>query len=399
METVETDHALYGLNTGNGQGPRIEPHLGLAVWRRHISAGLITHTQASRIWRQASQVGQIPLMRHITERQGTGHASVSRTWDSLPFVMVRRLPMVKARTIPAFRSMKDGNNQPPLSTWETTTGEADHRTSPGRHEVLVTERTSQSPSSPTDQSLTLLRHPILTETGAISSLVLQAPIIRRILGKEGFSVSNRSGTDARPDGRIGDQVSEHGDSKSDLAFVQPLPLVQRHPVMARANGDPGVARGLYQTSRMGVGRARNGAELHNDAHVFAKRVISSSAPLLPVVQATERPLPSSDLLPLIWRSPIPEAPIATTLSNGFTNYQTASRSVSPNLSSSLARHVSNPAASYISSSSTPSIQELAASGVSREASNSVNPAEVVLQVSRLLTRQLEVERERRGVNS
>ena len=615
METVGTDRAHHGLNAGDGQGPRVEPDLGLAVWRRHISPGLIPHTQSSRIWRQASQVGQVPLMRHITERLGTGNISVSRTWDSLPFVMARRMSMIQTRTLPALRSTADHKDQPegqqqadvpadafrrepdgsptmavdstvldahataspvgiqrearpvsseplplvqrsaaetrdrhqagggdgagfsgpsqgpelstvspislqravqpatseplPLvqrsaagthesqrdaasdaggslseppvsrtpssffspasglsmdavpsspvlrrvnrssdtsvSTGDATMGEATRRTGSGKSsEVLVTEGTTHSISSPAGQGLTLFRHPKVTEAGATSSLVLQAPIVRRVLGRDVPTVSEQSGTDARPEGRVSEQASGHGHSNSDLTFVQPLPLVQSRLGSAVANGDPGVVQGPYQTSilRMrqagpidtqpmsassgrressaavpiilrnvrptihrtsGVEQAHepawNSTQLQNDSHVPAKGVLPSSVPLLPLVQATGRPLSGSDQPTLIWRSPISGVPTGVPSFDGFTDYQPDSGSISRNPMPFIARQLAHPVGSHVSRPGVPSMDELPALAGSREVSTSVNHADVAEQVSRLLTRQLAVERERRGVCS
>lgn len=65
----------------------------------------------------------------------------------------------------------------------------------------------------------------------------------------------------------------------------------------------------------------------------------------------------------------------------------------------IARQAMNPAGLHVPHPGMPSMDELPALAGSREASTSVNHAEIAEQVSRLLTRQLAVERERRGVRS
>ena len=717
VETVGADHAHHGLNAGDGQRPRVEPDLGLAVWRRHINPGLIPHTQSSRIWRQASQVGQVPLMRHITERLGTGNGSVSRMWDSLPFVMVRRMPMIQARTIPSVGSTADRKNQSelhglagtprsepdgslaialdskgldghataspigiqrearaavserhplvqrtltdvhgrqqdgmpdmtsvfgssqgselstasPMSIQrESQSGMLEHlqlvrhsaaethdrhqggepevisnsgpsqspepftaspvniqreappvmsdhlplvqsslanlhdrhqggmpeatgfhgpsqaaelstvspmsiqrktesatsellplvqRSAAGTHEshqdgvsdaagllsespisqatpevfspisslsmdaapsspivrrvnrssagsvstgdttmptvtrrsgssmspeVFVTEGVTQGLSSITGPDLTLLRHSLAKEAGATSSLVLEAPIVRRTLRRDVPTVSDQSGTDVRPEGPVSEQVSGYGASTSGFPFVQPLSLVQDHPGGAVANDDPGIVHSSYQTSilrmrqtgtldtqpmstsfvrhessatvpiilrnvRPTIHRTSdvesahepvwNGIQRQIDSHVAAKGVVSSPSPLLPLIQRAERPLTSSDLPTLIWRSPISGVSTGVPSLDGFADYQPHSGSVSHNFTPFIARQSTHSPESHMPRSGIPSLHEQPALAGIQEASTSVNHAEVAEQVSRLLTRQFAVERERRGVCS
>jgi hypothetical protein len=664
VETVGADHAHHGLNAGDGQKPRIEPDLGFAVWRRHISPGLIPHTQSSRIWRQASQVGQVPLMRHITERLGTGNISVSRTWDSLPFVMVRRMPMIQARTIPSVGSTADHKNQSevhglagtprsepdgslaiaidskgldghatispkgiqrevraavserhpliqrtltdvhgrqqdgmpdmtsvsgssqgselsaasPISIQrEAQPVMSDHlplvqrslanmhdrhqggmpeatgfhgpsqaaelstvspmsipretesatsellplvqRSAAGTHEshqdgvsdaagvlsespisqatpqvfspisglsmdaapsspivrrvnrssagsvstgdttmptvtrrsgssmspeVFVTEGVTQGLSSITGPDFTLLRRSLAKEAGATSSLVLEAPIVRRTLRRDVPTVSDQSGTDVRADNRTAEVTAGYGNSNPDLTLVQSLSLVQNHPDGVVANGDSGSPHGSPQTSILRMrqvgsldthpmsassvrrespatvpiilrnvrptihrtsgaeaahGPAWNSIQQQNDSHVAAKGVGSSPSPLLPLVQRAERSLTSSDSPTLIWRSSVPGATTGTPSLDGFGDYQSDSGSVSHNFTPFIARQTAYSTDSHISRSGIPSLHEQPALAGIQEASTSVNPVEVAEQVSRLLTRQLAVERERRGVCS
>lgn len=645
METVGIDRAHYGLNAGDGQGPRVESDLGFTVWRRHINLGLIPHTQSSRIWRQASQVGQVPLMRHITERLGMGNVSVSRTWDSLPFVMVRRMPIVQARTIPAIDSMAAHKGQPevdgshaialdskglegyataspmsiqreaqpvpsdqlplvlpsaaeiqdshqggepevisnsgpsqssepstassmsrqretppvtsdylplvqrslanmhdrhqggmpeatgfhgpsqvpelstvsprsiqreaqpvtsellPLvqrsaagtheshrdgvsdaagslpespisktpssvfvptsgmsmdaapsspvlrrvnrssaasvSTGDATMGEAIRRTGSGKiPEVFVTEGPTQGLSSINGPDLTLLRHSLAREAGATSSLVLEAPIVRRTLRRDVPTVSDQSGTDVRADNRTAEVTAGYGNSNPDLTFVQSLSLVQNHRDGVVANGDSGSPHGSPQTSilrmrqagpldtqpmstssvrhessatvpiilrsvRPTIRRASGVESAHEPVWngIQRQKGLHVPSPLLPLIQRAERPLASSDSPTLIWRSPISGVPTGVPSFDGFTDYRSDSGSVSRNLMPLIARQVSHPTDSYIPRPGIPSLHEQAALAGSHEASISLNPAEVAEQVSRLLTRQLAVERERRGVYS
>lgn len=609
METVGTDHAHHGLSVGDGQRPRVEPDLGLGVWRRHINPGLIPHTQSSRIWRQASQVGQVPLMRHITERLGTGNGSVSRTWDSLPFVMVRRMPIVQARTIPAIDSTAAHKGQPevyghtdapriapggspvialdskrldghataspigiqrmaqptpseyfplvqrslanmhdrhqsgmpeatgfhgpsqaaelstvspmsipretesvtsellPLvqrsaagtyeshqdgvsdaagllsespisqatpqvfspvsglsmdaapsspivrrvnrssagsvSTGDTTMPTVTRRSGSSMSpEVFVTEGVAQGLSSITGPDLTLLRRSLAKEAGATSSLVLEAPIVRRTLMRDVPTVSDQSGTDVRADNRTAEVTAGYGNSNPDLTFVQSLSLVQNHPDGVVANGDSGSPHGSPQTSilRMrqvgsldtqpmsassvrhessatvpiilrsvrptihrtfGVESAHepawNSIQRQKDSHVAAKGGVSSPSRLLPLVQTAERPLTNSDSSTLIWRSPISGVSTGVPSFDGFTDYQPHSGSVSRNFTPSIARQSTHSTESHMPRPGTPSLYEQPALAGSQEASTSVNDAEVAERVSRLLARQLAVERERRGV--
>lgn len=696
METVGTDHAHHGLSVGDGQRPRVEPDLGLSVWRRHINPGLIPHTQSSRIWRQASQVGQVPLMRHITERLGTGNGSVSRMWDSLPFVMVRRMPIVQARTIPSVGSTADHKGQPevhalvdaprselnsrataspigvqretqsatseyfplvqrsladmhdrqqggmpemtsvsnssqgpeisaaspmnirreaqpvpsdqlplvqhsaaevrdphqggwpevisnsgpsrssepstpspvniqgetppvtsdhlplvqrslanmhdrhqggmpdmtsisgssqgselltvsPMSiqretesvtsellplaqrfaagthqshrdgvsdaggllsesaiskatssafapasgmsmnaapsspvlrrvnrsratsvgTGDATMGEATRRTGSGqRSEVLVTEGAPQGLASISGQDLTLFRHPLATEVGVTSSLVLQAPIVRRSLRKDAPTVLDQSGSDARREGLVSEQVSGHGASTSDVPSVQPLPLVQNHPNGAVANSDLGIVHGSYQTSILRMRQAgpidtqpMSTSSVRHESSATVPIILRSvrptihrtfgvesahepvwnsiqrqkglhvPSPLLPPIQRAERPLTSSDSPTLIWRSPISGVPTGVPSFDGFGDDQPESGSISRNLMPLIARQEAHSTDSHIPRPGIPSPHEQPAWAGIQEASTSVNPAEVAEQVSRLLTRQLAVERERRGVYS
>ena len=99
MEAVGIHNAHDGVKAGDEHELGSEHDLGVQLWRRHISPGVIAHTQSSRIWRQVTQVGQTPVANHITERFGTDNSNF-RTWDSLPFVIGRRAPRIQARTIP-----------------------------------------------------------------------------------------------------------------------------------------------------------------------------------------------------------------------------------------------------------------------------------------------------------
>ncbi len=662
METVGADHTHHGFNAGDGQKPRAEPDLGFTVWRRHISPGLIPHTQSSRIWRQASQVGQVPLMRHITERLGTGNISVSRTWDSLPFVMVGRMPIVQARTVPSVGSTADHKNQSegqglagtprskpdgsraialdskgldghatafpigiqrqaqpvpsdqlpfvqhsfaevhnphqggeteaisnsglsessepsmaspvniqrqaqpvpsdqlpfvqhsaaeahnphqdgetevtsnsglsqssepsmaspmilrratppvtsehfplaqrsaagmhesyqdgvsdasgllsespisqatpqvfspissismdavpsspivrrvnrasagPVSTGDTTVSTATRRSGSDKSpEVFVTEGVIQGLSSITGQDLTLLRHSLAKEAGATSSLVLEAPIVRRALRRDTPTVSDESGTDVRADNRVPEETSGYRNSNPDLTFVQSLSHVQKYPDGVVANGDSDSPHGSPQASILRMRQAEpfdtqpmsassvrrdspaivpiilrnvrpathrtfgvesihesvlNSIQRQKDSHVAAKGAVSSPFPLLPLVQPAERPLTSSDPATLIWRSPIPVTTTGAPSFDGFGDDQPGSGSVSRNLLPFIARQAAHSTNSNIPQSGIPSLHERPALVGSQEASTSVNHAEVAEQVSRLLTRQLEVERERRGV--
>lgn len=106
METVGTDSRHHERHAGVAHELHADRDLGIQAWRRHISPGLIPHTQSSRIWRQATQVGQTPLVSHITDRFGTGNYEF-RTWDSLPFVMTRRRPMIQTRAISGSNLLED----------------------------------------------------------------------------------------------------------------------------------------------------------------------------------------------------------------------------------------------------------------------------------------------------
>ena len=330
-----------------------------------------------------------------------------------------------------------------VSTGDTTMPTVTRRSGSSMSpEVFVTEGVAQGLSSITGPDLTLLRRSLAKEAGATSSLVLEAPIVRRTLMRDVPTVSDQSGTDVRADNRTAEVTAGYGNSNPDLTFVQSLSLVQNHPDGVVANGDSGSPHGSPQTSilRMrqvgsldtqpmsassvrhessatvpiilrsvrptihrtfGVESAHepawNSIQRQKDSHVAAKGGVSSPSRLLPLVQTAERPLTNSDSSTLIWRSPISGVSTGVPSFDGFTDYQPHSGSVSRNFTPSIARQSTHSTESHMPRPGTPSLYEQPALAGSQEASTSVNDAEVAERVSRLLARQLAVERERRGV--
>lgn len=139
METVGTDSRHHGRHTGDAYELTADRDLGIQAWQRHISPGLIPHTQSSRIWRQATQVGQTPLVSHITDRFGTDNYEF-RTWDSLPFVMTRRRPTIQARAMSGANLLQDQ---------QSTQQDASVRTHDDRAEPQVDSTTvSAEPKAP-----------------------------------------------------------------------------------------------------------------------------------------------------------------------------------------------------------------------------------------------------------
>lgn len=114
-------------------------------------------------------------------------------------------------------------------------------------------------------------------------------------------------------------------------------------------------------------------------------VLAGSASVLPLVQATGRSLSDSKLPTILWRSVLPGITNDARSLDGFTGHQAFSGSISQ-------------AASLPIASEGTQMRELPASAESRKASPSVNVAELAEQVGRFLTKQLVVERERRGVS-
>ncbi|MGE0642611.1 MAG: hypothetical protein AB7P24_02975 [Nitrospira sp.] len=104
MATIDFENVQGRSSAGVGHEPNRGFDLGSQLWRRHLSPGLITHAQSSRIWRQATQVGRTPVVDHISARYGTD-SSTFRTWDSLPFVMAKRKLHIVSRAIPDVDSM------------------------------------------------------------------------------------------------------------------------------------------------------------------------------------------------------------------------------------------------------------------------------------------------------
>lgn len=151
METVGADSRRHERHTGDEHELHADRDLGIQAWRRHISPGLIPHTQSSRIWRQATQVGQTPLVSHITDRFGTDNHEF-RTWDSLPFVMTRRRPMIQTRAIAGSNLLEDQ---------QSTQQDASVRTHDDRAESQVdSTAVSAEPKEPaphTSTSVTVLK--------------------------------------------------------------------------------------------------------------------------------------------------------------------------------------------------------------------------------------------------
>ena len=387
---------------------------------------------------------------HESHRDGVSDAagllSESPISQATPqvFSPISGLSMDAAPSSPIVRGV-NRSSAGSVSTGDTTMPTVTRRSGSSMSpEVFVTEGAPQGLSSITGPDLTLLRHSLAKEAGATSSLVLEAPILRRTLRRDVPTVSDQSGTDVRPEGPVSEQVSGHGASTSGFPFVQPLSLVQDHPGGAVANDDPGIVHSSYQTSILRMRQtgtldtqpmstssvrhessatvpiilrsvrptthptssaeaahrpAWNSIQQQKDSHVAAKGVGSSPSPLLPLVQRAERSLTSSDSPTLIWRSPVPGATTGTPSLDGFGDYQSDSGSVSRNFTPFIARQTAYSTDSHISRSGIPSLHEQPALAGIQEASTSVNPVEVAEQVSRLLTRQLAVERERRGVCS
>jgi len=205
VDPVGADSAHREPNAGDGLGRGAEPDLGLQVWRRHVSPGLIAHTQSSRVWRQATQVGQVPLVNHVAARFGTG-GSDFRTWDSLPFVMAKRAPRILARAIPAAGSLIS-----PAPIQETGELQADitlpphAHSSDGQSDSTAISHHMGRQALPTNSSLIVLRR----QVGPAAPEGL--PLLRRSDGATlGRSIAEGTETASVSPAGHGDQVS-HGD--------------------------------------------------------------------------------------------------------------------------------------------------------------------------------------------
>ena len=507
MGAVEADSPSHDPNIGHGHSLGPEQDLGVQVWRRHISPGLVSHMQASRIWRQATEIGQVPLVKHITDRLGTGNSDF-RTWDSVPFVIGRRTTRIQARTIPEANSSTvnpdiqpqpevpatlSSDSQAPLkrqvrgvstdavlllhaSQPVTSSGDLSSPSGarilsdsaqgalapdlPGEdrneisagadkdHEESATIRKTQDIHSPTGQDILLLKRQSQATACSPPSLVLQPPILRRSSKGNAQTVSSEPDIGDQSVKRMTDQVwnasLEHGpsfphlqhagrkDHGSDVSNVSTGDARQNQEPMLRQAQSQGsswghsVATADSPTPVLKVQRIIN-----RDAHVeastdlpsnhahshkvpsalgdtlrdslkthdsFSARTASGPSPALPHVQATGRSLSGSQSPAVIWRSPIPGMSTDARSLDGVSGYRTALGSTDRASLPFLARQVANPVSSQFPRPDTSSMHELSAMTESRKASPSANLGELAEQVSRFLTRQLVVERERRGVS-
>lgn len=127
-------------------------------------------------------------------------------------------------------------------------------------------------------------------------------------------------------------------------------------------------------------------------------VLSGPASSVPLVHATDRPLPHLDSPAILWRSPIPGITKDTRSIEADNGNQALSGSINHASSPALTREAANPSGSYVSRPDVSAMNELAAPAENRHASPSVNVADLAEQVGRFLAKQLMVERERRGVS-
>lgn len=556
METVGADSRRHERHTGDEHELHADRDLGIQAWRRHISPGLIPHVQSSRIWRQVTEIGQTPLVSHITDRFGTGNYEF-RTWDSLPFVMTRRRPMIQTRAIAGSNLLEDQQSTQQDASVRTHDDRAESQVdskavsaepkepaphtnaspivfkrqaeavSPGSLPFLQTstngaardwsridlsENASLSGSTHRDQTLHLRQGPFpvfpkrqagdleytpqrldngadatpdssLDDTaqtvtpafrhvplGTVSSfpllrsinrssftsgsasdttmaeagsvigshkdwqecriagrpMAVQPPIVRRVLRREALPASQTAEDSDQP----ADRGDEHDQSKSlakplkttpaNASFDQPhlrtslsivLPKIQRHSDLrthdeaqaeqtssdalvwrfASASWDPRHTSEASSAQQVPTGSPdKNGSPTES--------VLAGSTSVLPLVQATDRSPSNSKLPTILWRSVLPEIMNDARSLDGLTPHQAFSSFLSHATSLHIARKGTHFSGSYVPHHHQPSMRERLASSESREASPSVDVAELAEQVGRFLTKQLIVERERRGVS-
>jgi hypothetical protein len=272
----------------------------------------------------------------------------------------------------------------------------------------------------------------------LQPMALQPPIVRRVLRREELPASQKPGDNDQPADHRDEHDSVHGGSTSIRGIVpradesvivraqeskslaKPLetppanasfdqlhvrsspsivlPKIQRHSDRSthgeaqaeQASSDAFVWR-FASASRdpRHTLEARSAQQVPTDSPdkdgFPAEGVPTGSAPVPPLVQATDRSLSDSKLPTILWRTVVPGITNDARSLDGLTGHRAFSRSVSQAASLHIAREGTQ-------------MHERPASAESREASPSVNVAELAEQVGRFLTKQLVVERERRGVS-